>query len=789
MRGLFQLLAILFAGGTFLVIAGLILLFSQRARLRRLEDRGRILETRINRLESLLEAHDLEGLVLEDEDSAERPPATAKPEAGQPGEILPEDRLHVDDPDLRAGGPEPEPVISRRNAVEDKPRLPDRHEEAEPWWAGLEESIGKRWTTWAGAGALFISAGFFVKYAFENEWLGPTGRIALGIVTGIAVLILGDQSLRRGMRALGQGLMGGGLAILYISLFAAFSLYDILPQIPAFAAMVVVTAAGMTLAILHDAVPLSFLALLGGFLTPLMVSTGQDARDALFAYLVILDLGVLGICLFKKWRAQDILAFLCSWALFAGWFMTFYREEALVPALAWLAAFFLIFLIVPFVYQLRSGTASSVESFTMALANAVVTFAFAYWILRSDYQYVLGFTALAMAACYVLLAVLLRRRVPQDARALFGFVGLSVVFVTLAVPLHLKLHGVTMAWAIEGPVLLYLGYLYAYRPVRMAGFIVLALATVRLFYAHWPLHADFYVLFFNRYFAAAMFVPATAAVYAIIHHRRGSQATDVDRCLMVAAGVSAGYLALVIMSGEIGWWMEWGAVGRKTIACRRYLSYCSIGTVWAIGATGFLAVAMWRKSKAAYCAGLGALGVALIIALASYSGKRYENYLIFLNLRFAVGLLTSLVTAGFAWAAYHEWETLSEPYRMLAKAVLVVASVFPLALLSAEAYTYCREVVRNRRRARWTGLMALSVVWGLYAVIWLLVGFWKKVREFRIAALGLLAIVALKVVLVDMSSVQQIYRIISFVVLGVIMISASYLYHRLEKRLIDTSGD
>jgi uncharacterized membrane protein len=87
------------------------------------------------------------------------------------------------------------------------------------------------------------------------------------------------------------------------------------------------------------------------------------------------------------------------------------------------------------------------------------------------------------------------------------------------------------------------------------------------------------------------------------------------------------------------------------------------------------------------------------------------------------------------------------------------------------------------------GMMGLSIVWGIYAVGWLIIGFWREIREFRAAALGLLAIVALKVVLVDMSTVQQIYRIISFVVLGVMMISASYLYHRLEKRLAHTSGD
>ena len=100
-----------------------------------------------------------------------------------------------------------------------------------------------------------------------------------------------------------------GLPILYISLFAAFSLYDIIPQMMAFAAMVVVTAAGMALAVLHNATALGFLALLGGFLTPLMVSTGHDARDSLSGTWRSSTWGVLGVAVFKRWRALDVLAF------------------------------------------------------------------------------------------------------------------------------------------------------------------------------------------------------------------------------------------------------------------------------------------------------------------------------------------------------------------------------------------------------------------------------------------------------------------------------------------------
>ncbi len=653
--------------------------------------------------------------------------------------------------------------------------------------ARFEEMVGKQWMTWAGVLALFIGAAFFLKHAFENQWIGPMGRVVLGILTGTVILVLGDYCLRRKMRALGQGLLGGALAILYVSLFAAFSLYKIIPQIPAFASMVIVTAAGVALAVLHNAVPLSFIAVLGGFLTPLMVSTGRNPRDALFGYLSVLDIGVLAVAFFKRWRSLDVLAFLGTWILFVGWFDRFYRDSAMAPTLIWVALFFLIFLIIPFVYQLRMAIASSVESFIMALANAAVAFGFAYWILRDDHQFVLGFVALAIAACYIAMAALARRRVSDDERTLFGFVALSMVFLTMAVPLHLKLHGITLTWAVEGPILLYLGYMYRYRPVRIAGFVVLVLAAIRLFWVHWPFHDDLYVLFLNRHFAAVMSVPLAAAVYALIHYKLRTDSTNVDRYLMIAGAICGGFLGLVVIHGEVGWWL-WNQAVLYGIN-PKYLSVCGGSLVWALGAAGFLGGALRAGSRAAFYSGLAALFVAVILLLVSYVHPRYVDYWLFVNARFACGLIVALVAFGYAFVANGYGNLFSEKIPRLVTALFVVAGILPLALLSAETYTYCYETIAGRRRARWSARMSVSIVWSLYALSALAIGFWRRVREVRLAALGLLALTAIKLILFDMARVEQIYRIVSFVLLGLMMIAASYLYHKLEMRLAKDSGE
>jgi uncharacterized membrane protein len=121
--------------------------------------------------------------------------------------------------------------------------------------------------------------------------------------------------------------------------------------------------------------------------------------------------------------------------------------------------------------------------------------------------------------------------------------------------------------------------------------------------------------------------------------------------------------------------------------------------------------------------------------------------------------------------------------QLTAKILYGVGIALLFVLLSAEIYLYFRGTITDRERARWVCQMSLSVTWGAYAIAMLAIGFWRKVRSLRLAALGLFGLTALKLVLIDMAKIQEVYRIISFLVLGVLMIGASYLYHRVEKRL------
>lgn len=647
-------------------------------------------------------------------------------------------------------------------------------------WSWFEDTVGKRWMTWVGALALFLSCGFFLKHAFDSGWIGPTGRVILGLFSGCVLLFLGDNFLRKRMSALGQGLMGAGLAILYVSIFAAFSIYKLMPQSVAFGTMVIVTTAGMCLAVFHNAMPLGFLAVLGGFLTPPMLSTGRDPRDALFAYMLLLDLGVLGVAFFKTWRPLSVLAFAGSWLLFAGWYINFHKDSALVPTLVWASIFYLIFLLIPFVYKFRKKEATTIEQFGLSLSNAVVAFTIFYILLYKDYKHALGFMSVTMSASYLILAYLTRTRIPGDKKALFGFAGMCVVFLTLAVPLHLKFHGVTMAWSIEGPVLVFLGYLFRYRPVRIAGMAVLVIAAFRLFAFHWPLHKELYYLFWNTRFAAAMSIALASLVYSIIHYRNRDKSTTMDKYLMASSAMFGAFLALIICHAELDKWLQFKAV--EIDWNRDYLRFSILKFLWSLGALGFIAASFRFKFKYFLFSSLLALAVAGIIGIQLYEIRMYEDRVIFLNLRFASCAFGSAMLFFAAYVALKfadDWDMTK--YNIL-NIILSVSCLALLMLLSAEVYTYFYETSLSTIRGRRLGQMSLSAVWGLYAIAAIVIGFLKELRPLRLAGLGLLAITAIKALILDLAGLDQIYRIISFVILGAAMIGASFIYHRLEKR-------
>ncbi len=671
----------------------------------------------------------------------------------------------------------PSPIQTRRRLDE---QIPPTAAGSAWSWDDFEARVGKRWMTWAGAIVLFLSAAFFVKYAFDNNWLGPAARVALGVAFGVAMLLAGERSIRRDMAMLGQGLVGAGLAVVFVSLFAGYSLYHLMPNLVAFASMVLVVGAGMALAVLHGAPAMAILAAVGGYLTPVLLSQGVDARDALFGYIAALNLGVLLVATFRNWRALDLLAFVATFALYTGWFDAYYDKPALVPALAWLFVFFAQFQIVPFARHWREKTPITLERFALALADATVTFAFAVVMLREDHPHALGFMALGFGALYTLLGAWTRKRLPDESRALFGFVALAVAFVTIAVPLHLEIPGTAVLWAIEGPILLYLGYRFRYAPLRHGAAGIAALATIYAIGEHTPLHHALFVPIANIPFATAVATVAALMVFVRVHRAFQADGAVWDAHLRTGAMVTAALTAAYFASAEASEYLTFLAperVWELAGAWSLRLPQCASAMALAASALVTVAQAHRAKSHALFASGALVAGVAALVSISAYE-RAGSGFAWFANGRFAAALA---VAAAGAFAASRRVEGARGTIDPRPIGIGLVTT-FALAILTLENYSFF-SMRRADQQAEWGAQMAVTITWGVFAVGALVGGFRLRNRVLRLAALGLLGVAGLKLVLFDMSSVEQVYRILTFVAMGLLMIGASYLYHLVEKRV------
>ena len=344
----------------------------------------------------------------------------------------------------------------------------------------LEQRIGARWATWVGIVAILFGVSFFLKWSFDNDLIGPAGRVMLGCVAGVALLVAGLLlHPRRDLPFLSEGLAGGGLGMLYLSLFAAHALYNLLASGPTFAGMFAVTLAGAGVSVATRREATAVLAVLGGLLTPVLVRVPQPDERRLLVYLVVLDVLVLLIARFRTWPSLNRLA----WVGTAAILSTLVLDPAPGPhplaRLILLTLHWAIFLASPIWRERAEGRRGRELDLALTVANAAAYFAFAYWTLEAWQPRLEVPLALALAIVYRLIAADYARRVPDDAGTAIAYEGLAWTSLTIAFPLALDGRWVTLAWAVEGLVLIWAASRLTTSVAPLGGLLALTLAVAR----------------------------------------------------------------------------------------------------------------------------------------------------------------------------------------------------------------------------------------------------------------------------------------------------------------------
>jgi len=519
----------------------------------------------------------------------------------------------------------------------------------------LESRIASHWFNRIGIAAVLIGVSYFLKFAFDNQWIGPSGRVSIGLLAGIAVVVWSERFRSRGYRIFSYSLKALGIGVLYLSLWGAFQVYHLIPAGIAFLSMLVVTAATAAMALAQDTEILAAFAMTGGFSTPLLLATGQNRELQLFTYVAILDLGALALVVFKPWRRLLLLSYAGTLLLYIGWYSEFYSRSELRLTLGFATLFFAIYAIAPLVARdpaNQNDLFIAVPLF-LAFVNAGVYFSQIYIMLEEVSKTSTAWFALALSSVYIFLSRQVRARSasPRVSQTLhFLHLALAVGFITIAIPIRLDAHWITIGWFVEAAVLLWVAARLRSDFLNAFAIAALSLGVVRLLVLD-----NFYIttLIFNARmatFAVAIAVLGLTAWY-------GAARTDeAGRAVSAAAVVLLNILAWVALSREVSDYFS------------RQMS--PKGGQWTV-----------------------------------------TN-----------------------WADYRHAQI-------------------------ARDFTY-------------------SALWLSYGAMLMIVGFWRRSAFVRWQALVLIAVTTVKVFIYDVGQLDRVYRILSFIVLGVLLLAISFVYQR-----------
>jgi uncharacterized membrane protein len=568
--------------------------------------------------------------------------AATPPRVNTPPEPLAAPRPLASPPPPIPPGPLPEPrqiPSSRRDPLD------------------LESHIGSHWLNRIGISAVLIGVSYFLKFAFDNNWIGPSGRVAIGLLAGIAIVVWSERFRGRGYRVFSYSLKAVGIGILYLSLYAAFQVYSLVPSGVAFVMMLGVTSATAVMAWTQNAEILAAFALIGGFITPVLLSTGQNREVALFSYVAMLDAGALALLILKPWRRLLILSYAGTLVLYVGWYSSFYDNTQLRLTVGFATLFFAIFAVAPLLARAGENKSSVSESvpLILALVNAAGYFLQIYIMYEEGDTKATAWFALALAAVYIFLSRQTRARAgsPEAARAVdLLHLALAIGFVTVAIPIRLDAHWITMGWFVEAAVLLWVADRVQSEVLNVFALGSLALGVGRLLVID-----NFYVTrpIFNTRMATYAIAIAVLGGVAWYGSRRQD---ETGRTAATVSVIALNLLALVALSREVA---DYYALEMANLNPRR----------------------RWDPSE---------------------------------------------------WA--------------------------------------------NRQHAKIARDFTYSALWMAYGAMLMVVGFWRRSAFVRWQALALIAFTIGKVFLYDVSELDRGYRIVSFIVLGALLLAISFLYQR-----------
>lgn len=687
------------------------------------------------------------------------------------------------------------PVMTSGAKEESVPVLPAETETGKKE-ADIEKFIGENVASKIGIAILVLGISFFIKYAIDKNWLHESGRVITGFISGVVLLGIAHR-YRNTYRSFSSVLMGGGLTVFYFSIAFAFHQYHLIGQVTAFVFMVAVTALAVFLSLLYDRLELAVLATIGGFITPFLVSTGQENYVALFTYLCILNSGLTALSWFKRWPAINTISLLFTTLIFGGWLLKrLYRDDnggfPAQEAFGFAVLFYLLFIAMNIINTLRvKGRFTSFDFVILLSVNFLFYIAGIAILSYFSNNALKGVFTLSAGVFNLMLTAVFYGKKNADRNFVALLTGLTLTFITLTGPVWLRGNHITLFWAAESVVLLYLWQRTKYAPLKYASLAVLAAAVFNLV-VNWVtiyiIPASVIPVVFNKGFITG----STVSLALLIYHRSLRQEKEE----LFAAGYQVSFfrqtiftvaLLILFFTGLLEIYFQFSSripeIPVHTQFTQLYTFLFAAGLIYLLRKRiTFRAI---RLCLALSC---------LVIYLFNTGITQFVSE----------GLLAGKAAAGLFWAHWISSALLcglmTDLTRYLFRKGNGINPVFTwvgclaiVAVLSMEMYNLMlwSGQAASTDRGWWENLYykaGLSILWGVCSFVLMWLGLKKDFRDWRIISLSLFTVTVVKLFLYDIRNIPPGGKIAAFILLGCLLLAVSFMYQRLKRLLLDNAA-
>ncbi|MFN0167534.1 MAG: DUF2339 domain-containing protein [Bryobacteraceae bacterium] len=595
----------------------------------------------------------------------------------------------------------------------------------------LETRLGLTWINRIGAVTVLFAVAFFFKLAVENEWIGESGRVVLGVLAGFASIAAGDWMWKRGHQLYAQGVSALGIGVLYLSFYAAFGFYKLVPAGFAFVMMAASAAMGGVLALRYNAQPILVIGALAAYATPILLSTGEDRPWVFFGYLAVINAGALAAARHRGWIPAEAILLIGTAGLYMAWFADRFRASD--PAKQLVATVFAVIFSALF-------ASSNTRIFAAAAQAAGLLILSQIW--KHDPTSFFLFT-LGLSACGLVIAQVRNwsyQALVTLSAAFLSYAATSFSYETPELRIFLFLTLLFLLFFVWLPF----RFLVQRIAVEYADLLVAAVAAIAYF-------ASVFALFDGRHNAyLALLSVALGGLYLALGYQLWQVETDAlkdARPALLSAGVALCFV---------------------TLAIPIYFSGYTITIAWAVE----MAVLAWvatrmNVDRLVWSAALLGLMVAMRVFLVdSTIYLDPKTTLAFGNARFLAALIAAIALGLSAWWAQ------PKPLRL----------AFYLAAHSVMLFGLLQEMIElaGRLDGPYSSIRSalISLTVAAYALLLIVAGVAYRMALNRILGLGLLAVVILKLYLLDVWMMQLVYRVIAFGVFGLLLLATSFVYSR-----------